>query len=70
MWPNYRRSSLRSKADKKGIVIQYMRGYGYDGTVMDDTGSEELVDLKKENTFLYYFIIVLIHPDYRQPDYR
>ena len=47
-----------------------MRGYVYDGTAMDDTGSNKLVDLKKENTFLYYFIIVLIHPDYRQPDYR
>ena len=34
--------SYRSKADKKGIVIQYMRGYGYDGTAMDDTGSKEL----------------------------
>ena len=47
-----------------------MRGYVYDGTAMDDTGSNKLVDLKKENTFLYYFTIVLIHPDYRQPLYR
>ena len=44
MRANYRRSSLRPKADKKVIAIQYMRGYGYDGTAMDDTGSEELVD--------------------------
>ena len=43
---------------KKGIVIQYMRGIGYDGTAMDDTGSKELVDLKKENAFLSYFRFV------------
>ena len=35
-----------------------MRGYGYDGTAMDDTGSKELVDLKKENAFLSYFRFV------------
>jgi len=29
-----------------------MTGYGYEWTTMDDTGSKELVDLKKENTFL------------------
>ena len=48
MRPNYRGRSYRSKADKKVIVIQYMRVYGYDGTAMHDTDSKELVDLKKD----------------------
>ena len=52
MRPYYKGSSKRSKADKKSIAIQDMRWYGYDWTAMDDTGSKELVDLKKENTFL------------------
>ena len=46
--------SYRSKADNKVIVIQYMRGYGYDGTAMHDTDSKELVDLKKDISLVKY----------------
>ena len=48
------REALRGRRLTKRVysVIQYIIGYVYDWTAMDDTGSKELVDLKKENTFL------------------
>ena len=48
------REALRGRrlTQRVYIAIQYMTGYGYERTTMDDTGSKELVDLKKENTFM------------------
>jgi len=37
--------SWRWKADKKGIAIQNMRGYVYDGTAMDDTVQNKYISL-------------------------
>jgi len=43
------------------IAIQNMRVQRYDRTVKDDNGSKELVDLRNRNTFVKYFIMVLIN---------
>ena len=43
------------------IAIQNMRVQRYDKAVKDDNGSKELVDLRSRNTFVKYFIIVLIN---------
>ena len=42
---------------EKSIAIQNMN----DTTVKDDNGSKELVDLRNRNTFVKYFIMVLIN---------
>ena len=46
---------------EKSIAIENMRGQGYYRTAKEYNGSKELVDLKIENKFRYYFIIVLIN---------
>ena len=46
---------------EKSIAIQNMRVQGYDRYAKDDNGSKELVDLRNRNTFLLYFITVLIN---------
>ena len=46
---------------EKSIANQNMRVQGYDRATKDDTGSKELVDLRNRNTFLLYFIMVLIN---------
>ena len=46
---------------EKSIAIQNMRVQGYDRAAKDDDGSKELVDLRNRNTFLLYFIMVLIN---------
>ena len=46
---------------QKSIAIQNMRVQGYDRATKVDTGSKELVDLRNRNTFLLYFILVLIN---------
>ena len=46
---------------EKSITIQNMRVQGYDRAVKDDNGSKELVDLRNRNTFVKYFIMVLIN---------
>ena len=43
------------------IAIQNMRVQRYDRAVKDDNGSKELVDLRNRNTFVKYFIMVLIN---------
>ena len=43
---------------EKSIANQNMRD---DGAVKDDNGSKELVDLSNRNTFVKYFITVLIN---------
>ena len=42
------------------IPIQNMRDQGCYRTAKDDNGSKELVDLRNQNTFVKYFIMVLI----------
>jgi len=46
---------------EKSIAIQNMRVQGYDRAAKDDNGSKELVDLRNRNTFILYFIMVLIN---------
>jgi len=46
---------------EKSIAIQNMKVKRYDRAVKDDSGSKELVDLRNRNTFVKYFIIVLIN---------
>jgi len=46
---------------EKGIAIQNMRVERYDRAVKDDNGSKELVDLRNRNTFVKYFIMILIN---------
>ena len=46
---------------EKSIAIQIMTVHRYDRAVKDDSGSNELVDLRNGNTFVKYFIIVLIN---------
>ena len=46
---------------EKSIAIQNMRLQGYDRAVKGDNGSKELVDLRNRNTFLLYFMMVLIN---------
>ena len=46
---------------EKSIAIQNMRVQRYDRDVKDDNGSNELVDLRNRNTFVQYFIMVLIN---------
>ena len=46
---------------EKSIAIQNMRVHGYDRAAKDDSGSKELVDSRNRNTFLLYFIMVLIN---------
>ena len=46
---------------EKSIAIQNMRVQRYDTAVKDDDGSKELVDLRNRNTFVKYFIVVLIN---------
>ena len=43
------------------ISFQNLRVQRYDRAAKDDNGSEELVDLRNRNTFLLYFILVLIN---------
>ena len=45
----------------KSIAIQNMTVQRYDRAVKDDYGSKELVDLRNRNTFVKYFIMVLIN---------
>ena len=45
---------------ENSITIQNMRVQVYDRAAKDDNGSKEL-DLRNRNTFLLYFIMVLIH---------
>ena len=45
----------------KSIAIQNMTVQRYDRAVKDDYGSKELVDLRNRNTFVMYFIMVLIN---------
>ena len=42
------------------IPIQNMRDQGCYRTAKDDNDSKELVDLRNQNTFVKYFIMVLI----------
>ena len=46
---------------EKSIAIQNMRVQRYERAVKDDNGSKELVDLRNRNTFVKYFIMVLIN---------
>ena len=46
---------------EQSIAIQNMRVQRYDRAVKDDNGSNERVDLRNRNTFVKYFIIVLIN---------
>ena len=46
---------------EKSIAIQNMRVQRYDGAVKDDNDSKELVDLRNRNTFVKYFLMVLIN---------
>ena len=46
---------------EKSIAIQNMRVQRYDRAVKDDNGSKELVYLRNRNTFMLYFIMVLIN---------
>ena len=46
---------------EKSIAIQNMRVKRYDRAVKDDNVSKELVDLRNRNTFINYFIMVLIN---------
>ena len=43
------------------LFIQNMRVPGCDRAVKDDNGSKELIDLKNRNTFVKYFVMVLIN---------
>ena len=43
------------------IAIQNMRVQRYDNAVKDENGLKELVDLRNRNTFVKYFIMVLIN---------
>ena len=45
----------------KSIAIQNMRVQGWHRAVKDDNGSKELVDLRNRNTFVIFFIMVLIN---------
>ena len=45
----------------KSIAIQNMRVQGCHRAVNDDNGSKELVDLRNRNTFVKFFIMVLIY---------
>ena len=47
--------------NEKSIAIQNMRIQRYDRAVKGDNGSKELVDLRNRNTFVKYFIMVLIN---------
>ena len=46
---------------EKSIAIQNMRVQRNDRAAKDDNGSKELVDLRNRNTFVKYFIMVLIN---------
>jgi len=46
---------------EKSIAIQNMRVQRYDRIAKDDNGSKELVDLRNRNSFVKYFIMVLIN---------
>ena len=46
---------------EKSIAIQNMGVQRYGRAVKDDNGSKELVDLRNRNTFVKYFIMVLIN---------
>ena len=46
---------------EKSFAILNMRVKRYDRAAKDDNGSKELVDLKNRNTFVRYFIMVLIN---------
>ena len=46
---------------EKSIAIQTMRVKRYDRAAKDDNGSKELADLRNRNTFVKYFIMVLIN---------
>jgi len=46
---------------EKSIAIQNMRVQINDRAVKDDNGSKELVELRNRNTFVKYFIMVLIN---------
>ena len=46
---------------EKSIAILNMRVQRYNGSVNDDNGWKELVDLRNRNTFVKYLIIVLIN---------
>ena len=46
---------------EKSISIENMRVKRYDRAVKDDSGSNELVDLRNVNTFVKYFMIVMIN---------
>ena len=46
---------------EKSVAIQNIRVQRSDRTVKDDNGSKELVDLRNRNTFVKYFIMVLIN---------
>ena len=46
---------------EKSIAIQNMTVQRYDRAIKDDNGSKELVDLRNRNTFVRYFIMVLIN---------
>ena len=46
---------------EKSIAIQNMRVQIYDKAVKDDNGSKELVELRNRNSFVKYFIMVLIN---------
>ena len=55
------RSRFIQTLTEKNIAIQNMRVQRYDRAVKDDNGSKELVDLRNRNTFLLYYIMVLIN---------
>ena len=46
---------------EQSFAIQNMRVQRYVRAVNDDNGSKELVDLRNRNTFVKYFIMVLIN---------
>ena len=46
---------------EKSIVNQNMRVQRYDSAAKDENGSKELVDLRNQNIFLLYFIMVLLN---------
>ena len=55
------RSRFIQTLTEKSIAIQNMRVQRYDRAVKDDSGSNELVDLRNVNTFVKYFMIVMIN---------
>ena len=46
---------------KSNAIKNQNQKQGYDRAAKDDSGSKELVDLRNRNTFVKYFIMVLIN---------